>query len=132
MTREIIETDQAPAAIGAYSQAVSVPNSGQTIYVSGQIPLDPACKKDCEVVSEEFIEQAERVFLNLAGIASAAGGTMQDYVKLNVYVTDLKNFPILNEVMEKHFDKPYPARAAVQVSALPKQAKIEIDGVLWI
>ena len=132
MTRKIIDTDQAPAAIGAYSQAVSVPNTGRTVYVSGQIPLDPACKKDCEVVSEDFAEQAERVFLNLAGIANAAGGSMQDYVKLNVYLTDLLNFPILNKIMQKHFDKPYPARAAVQVSALPKQAKIEIDGVLWL
>ena len=132
MTREIIETDQAPGAIGAYSQAVSVPNTGRTIYVSGQIPLDPACEKDCEVVSEDFAEQAERVFLNLAGIANAAGGTLQDYVKLNVYLTELSNFPILNKIMQKHFAKPYPARAAVQVSALPKQAQIEIDGVLWI
>jgi len=124
MAKIIIQTDHAPAAIGAYSQAVKV---ADTIYISGQIPLDP---DSMLVVSDDFSLQAHQVFKNLLAIARAAGATLADAVKLTVYLTDLDDFAELNKLMAKYFKEPYPARAAVQVVALPKQVKIEIDAVL--
>lgn len=124
MGKTIISTEQAPAAIGTYSQAVK---AGQTVYLSGQIPLDP---QSMELVSADFREQADRVFRNLSAVAAAAGGSLGDAVKLNIYLTDLGHFPIVNEVMAAHMAEPYPARAAVEVSALPKGALVEIEGVL--
>jgi reactive intermediate/imine deaminase len=124
MQKEIINTPNAPAAIGIYSQAVKVNN---TVYVSGQIPIDP---KTGNVISEDFREQTVQVFKNLAAIAEAAGGSMKDYVKFNAYLIDLGNFAIFNEVMAEFVKPPYPARAAVQVSKLPKDVKIEIEGVI--
>lgn len=126
MTKEIINTDKAPAAIGAYSQAVKVAN---TVYISGQIPLDPA---KMVIVSNVFTEQAHQVFANLIAVSQAAGGTLNDAVKLTVYVTDLANFPILNQVMGEYLEQPYPARATIQVSALPLGALVEIDAVLCL
>ena len=118
-------TESAPAAIGAYSQAVSTDRS--TTYLSGQIPLDP---QTMEMVSEEFAAQARQVFQNLEAVAQAAGGSLAHCVKLNVYLTDLQNFATLNEIMSEYIAEPYPARAAVQVSALPKGAQIEIDAIM--
>lgn len=129
MTKEIISTNNAPAAIGAYSQAVKVSNSGNTVYVSGQIPLDP---KSMELVSEDFEAQTRQVFANLFAVIKASGATVGNIVKLNVYLTDLSKFSILNKIMQECFNQPYPARAAVEVSALPKQVQIEIDAVLYI
>ena len=126
MTKQIISTENAPAAIGPYSQAVKV---GGTVYLSGQIPLHP---ESMEPVSSEFNEQAHQVFKNLSSVAQAAGGSLSDCVKLNVYVVDLGNFASLNDIMSDYFQEPYPARAAVQVAALPKGALIEIDAVLCI
>jgi len=126
MNKVIISTDNAPAAIGPYSQAVKV---GATVYLSGQIPLNP---NDMEIVSESFSEQAEQVFKNLAAVAQVAGGNLSNAVKLTVYLTDLNNFAGLNEVMSNYFSEPYPARAAIEVSALPKGALIEIDAVLCL
>ncbi len=125
-TKIIINTDKAPAAIGPYSQAVKVDN---TVYMSGAIPLDPV---SMEVVSDDFEAQAEQVFKNLSAVAEAAGGSLADAVKLNVYLTDLANFGLVNEVMMRYFDAPYPARAAVQVSALPKGVAVEVEGVLVV
>lgn len=122
--KKIINTDKAPAAIGAYSQAVTV--SGTT-YVSGQIPLDPATMT---MVDGGFTEQAHQVFKNLSAVAEVAGLALSDAVKLNVYLTDLANFAALNDIMSEYINPPYPARAAVQVSALPKDALIEIDAIL--
>ena len=126
MKKEIINTDKAPAAIGAYSQAVKVQD---TVYISGQIPLDPATKV---MVSEDFVQQAHQVFANLAAVSKASGGTLNDAVKLTVYVTDLGNFPPLNEVMAEYLQQPFPARATIQVSALPLGALVEIDAVLCL
>lgn len=123
MVKEIIQTDNAPAAIGAYSQAVKVDN---TVYLSGQIPLDP---ETMELV-EGIDAQINRVFKNLTAVAAAAGGDLNDIVKLNVYLKDLGHFPRVNEIMADYFDKPYPARAAVGVAALPKNAGVEIDAVM--
>ena len=116
MSKEIINTDHAPSAIGAYSQAVKV---GDTVYISGQIPLDPQTKK---LVSASFVDQAHRVFANLRAVAKAAGGSLNDAVKLTVYVTDLSNFPTLNDVMAEYLQEPFPARATVEVAALPMDA----------
>lgn len=124
MSKEIIETDRAPGAIGTYSQAV---RTGATVYVSGQIPLDPATM---ELVSNEPGAQIERVFDNLAAVAEAAGGSLADTVKLNIYLTDLANFPLVNEIMARYFTAPYPARAAIGVAALPRNAAVEMDAVL--
>ena len=129
MTKEIINTKDAPAAIGAYSQAVKVSNNGSTVYVSGQIPLDP---KSMQIVSEDFEAQTRQVFVNLFAVIRASGATVENIVKLNVYLTDLSKFSILNDVMQECFNKPYPARAAIEASALPKQVQIEIDAVLHI
>lgn len=122
--KEIINTDNAPAAIGTYSQAVRV---GNTVYISGQIPLDPATMN---LVTGGFGEQAHQVFNNLVAVAEAADSSLEQAVKLTVYVTDLANFAELNEVMAGYVPEPFPARAAVQVSALPKGALVEVDAVL--
>ncbi len=124
MTRIVINTDAAPAAIGTYNQAIKV---GTTVYLSGQIPLVP---ETMEIISEDFTAQAEQVFKNLAAVCEAAGGSLVDAVKLNIFLTDLGQFANVNEIMAKYVAQPFPARAAVQVSALPKGVQIEIDGVL--
>lgn len=124
MARTIVSTDQAPQAIGTYSQAVRVAN---TVYLSGQIPLDPA---SMQMVEGEMRSQVVRVFQNLQAVAEAAGGTLADVVKLNVYLTDLSHFPLVNEVMASYFHEPYPARAVVGVAALPRAAPIEIDAIM--
>jgi reactive intermediate/imine deaminase len=124
MKKEIVKTNEAPAAIGTYSQAVK---AGNTVYLSGQIPLDPASG---ELVAGETRAQIARVFDNLVAVARAAGGSLQDVVKLNVFLTDLKNFPQVNEIMAQYFQEPYPARAAVGVAALPRGAQVEMDAVM--
>jgi len=124
--KAIIHTDKAPAAIGTYSQAVKVNN---TVYLSGQIPLNP---ETMELVDGDFATQAHQVFKNLRSVCEASGGSLQNIVKLNLFLTDLSNFPIVNEVMAEYFDKPYPARAAVGVAQLPKGAVVEGDGVMVI
>lgn len=123
MSKSIIETTDAPAAIGTYSQAVK---AGNTVYVSGQIPLNP---KTGELV-EGFENQVVQVFENLKAVIGAAGGSLKDVVKLNVYLTDLANFATVNEVQGRYFEKPYPARAAVGISALPKGALVEAEAVV--
>lgn len=124
MPKQPISTNAAPAAIGPYSQAVRV---GDTVWLSGQIPLDPATMR---VVDGPFENQARQVFTNLAAVIGAAGARSDDVVKVNVYVVDLANFDIVNTVMSEFFDEPYPARAAVEVSALPKGALIEVEAIL--
>jgi reactive intermediate/imine deaminase len=124
MSRQIINTDNAPQAIGTYSQAVRV---GKTVYLSGQIPLLPATM---DLVEGDSQAQIRRVFDNLQAVAEAAGGSMADLVKLNVFLTDLGDFPLVNRVMAEYFSEPYPARAAIGVSALPKGAEVEMDGVM--
>ena len=124
--KAIISTTAAPQAIGTYSQAVKT--SG-TVYLSGQIPLDP---DTMTLVDGGFPEQARQVFRNLAAVCEAGGGSLQDMVKVNIYLTDMGNFAALNEIMAEFFAEPYPARAAVEVGALPKGALIEIDGVMVI
>ena len=124
MAKEIISTDQAPQAIGTYSQAV---RCGNTVYLSGQIPLVP---ETMELVEGEIDVQIRRVFDNLQAVANAAGGNLSDVVKLNVFLTDLTHFPVVNEIMAEYFQQPYPARAAIGVAALPKGAEVEMDGVL--
>ena len=123
MSREIIQTDNAPAAVGTYSQAVKV---GQTVYISGQIGLNPATME----LADGFDAQAEQVMDNIAAICIAAGGSLADVVKFNVSLTDLANFNALNEIFVKRLTSPYPARAAVQVAALPKGAVVEIEAIL--
>ncbi|KMT66231.1 RidA family protein [Catenovulum maritimum] len=124
MTKQIISTDKAPAAIGTYSQAVKV---GSTVYLSGQIPL---VAETMELVSTGFVDEAHQVFKNLTAVCEAAGGNLNDLVKVNIYLLDLANFAQVNEVMSQYFDQPYPARAAIGISQLPKGAQIEIDGVM--
>ncbi len=126
MKRSIIHTDAAPAAIGTYSQAV---RAGHEVWLSGQIPLNP---QTMELVSEDIGAQIEQVFRNLAAVCEAAGGSLNDLVKLNIYLTDLAHFARVNEIMARHFDAPYPARAAIGVAALPKGAQVEMDGVMWL
>ena len=126
MTREIIQTNRAPQAIGTYSQAV---RSGNTVYLSGQIPLIP---ESMELVEGDMEAQIRRVFDNLSAVAEAAGGSLADVVKLNVFLPDLGHFAIVNEVMAGYFQPPYPARAAVGVAALPKGAQVEMDAVMEI
>jgi len=126
MSRSTVNTASAPAAIGAYSQAIKV---NDTVYVSGQIPLDPS---GMQIVSDDFLAQASQVFKNLNAIGEAAGGSLNSAVKLTVYLTDLNNFAQLNEVMAQFCEEPYPARAAVEVAALPKGALIEIDAVMFL
>lgn len=124
MSRSIIQTDQAPQAIGTYSQAVKC---GKTVYLSGQIPLDPATM---QLVEGGMDAQIRRVFDNLAAVAEAAGGSLNDIVKLNVFLPDLGHFALVNEIMAEYFSEPYPARAAVGVAALPKGAQVEMDAVM--
>jgi reactive intermediate/imine deaminase len=126
MPRQIIQTDQAPQAIGTYSQAVKV---GNTVYLSGQIPLDP---KTMELVPGDMSARIRRVFDNLSAVAQAAGGTLNDVVKLNIYLTDLTHFALVNEIMAQYFAQPYPARAAVGVASLPKGATVEMDAIMQI
>lgn len=126
MPKQVIQTDAAPAAIGTYSQAMRV---GDTLYLSGQIPLDPATMA---LVTGDMRVHVRQVLRNLAAVAEAAGGSLADVVKLNVYLTDLTHFPLVNEVMAEHFEEPYPARAAIGVDALPKGAQVEMDAVLVI
>jgi reactive intermediate/imine deaminase len=124
MSREIIRTDQAPQAIGTYSQGVKV---GTTVYLSGQIPLVP---QTMEMVDGDIEQQIRRVFENLQAVARAAGGSLADVVKLNVFLTNLEDFPVVNQVMANYFTEPYPARAAIGVAALPKDAAVEMDAVM--
>ena len=124
MPREIISTPDAPQAIGTYSQAVKV---GSTVYLSGQIPLDPGTG---ELVGGDTRAQVRRVFDNLRAVAAAAGGDLSALVKLNVFLTDLREFQTVNEVMAEYFREPYPARAAIGVAELPRGAVVEMDGVL--
>lgn len=126
MSRQIISTDKAPQAIGTYSQAVKIDN---TVYISGQIPLDPASMK---IVEGDIRNQINRVFKNLAAIAEAAGGSLADVARLNIYLTDLSHFPLVNEIMAEHFSEPYPSRAAVGVAALPKDSRVEMDAILYL
>ncbi|MEY1660589.1 RidA family protein [Isoalcanivorax beigongshangi] len=122
--RSIIQTDQAPAAIGTYSQAIKV---GDTVYLSGQIPLDPATM---DMVDGGIEAQVRRVFENLGAVCDAAGGSLQQLVKLNIFLTDLGDFATVNTIMAQYFEAPYPARAAVGVASLPRGAAVEMDGVL--
>ena len=124
MRRETIETEQAPKAIGTYSQAVRV---GDTVYLSGQIPLVP---ETMEMVAADASAEIRQVFENLSAVARAAGGTLANVVKLTIYLTDLAEFPVVNEIMAQYFAQPYPARAAVGVGALPRGAKGEMDAVM--
>jgi reactive intermediate/imine deaminase len=124
MKKETIKTDNAPQAIGTYSQAIK---AGDTVYLAGQIPLVP---ETMALENGDMRAQIRRVFENLAAVAKASGGSLQDVVKLNVYLTDLGHFPLVNEVMAQYFREPYPARAAVGVAALPKGAAVEMDAVM--
>lgn len=124
MAREIISTENAPQAIGTYSQAVKVDN---TVYISGQIPLIP---ETMEVAPGGFEGSAHQVFKNLSAICEAAGGNINDIVKINIFLTDLNNFATVNDVMSQYFSQPYPARAALEISGLPKGVEIEADAVM--
>lgn len=124
MTRKTIQTDNAPQAIGTYSQAV---RTGNTVYLSGQIPLRP---DTMELVDDDMEAQIRRVFDNLAAVAEATGGSLADVVKLNVFLLDLGHFALVNEIMAEYFREPYPARAAVGVAALPRGAQVEMDAVM--
>jgi reactive intermediate/imine deaminase len=124
MNKQIVQTTDAPQAIGPYSQAVRV---GDTVYLSGQIPLVPGTQ---ELVSGDMRAQIARVFENLQAVAQAAGGSLADVTKLNVFLTDLASFPLVNEVMLQYFAPPYPARAAIGVAALPKGAAVEMDAIM--
>lgn len=125
MTKQIIQTQGAPAAIGTYSQAVKV---GNTVYLSGQIGLDPASMQMVDGIEA----QVHRVFSNLKAVAEAAGGSLGDVVKLNIFLTDLSHFTLVNTIMAEYFSQPYPARAAVGVASLPRGALVEADGVMVI
>jgi reactive intermediate/imine deaminase len=124
MSKSIIHTEDAPKAIGTYSQAVQ---AGNTVYLSGQIPLVPQTMR---MISEDFTEQTHQVFKNLQAVCKAAGGDINDMVKVNIFLIDLSHFATVNEIMSQYFTQPYPARAAIGVAALPKQAQIEIDGMM--
>ncbi|HYQ38355.1 MAG TPA: RidA family protein [Pseudomonas sp.] len=124
MSKSVISTDQAPAAIGTYSQAIK---AGNTVYLSGQIPLVPATM---QMVEGGFEAQAVQVFENLKAVAEAAGGSLADTAKLNIFLTDLGNFATVNEVMSRYFQPPYPARAAIGVASLPRGAQVEMDAIL--
>jgi reactive intermediate/imine deaminase len=126
MARQIIRTDKAPAAIGTYSQAVKIENA---VYLSGQIPLVP---ETMEIVQGDMAQQVRRVFDNIQAVCQAAGGDLGDIVKLNVFLTDLGHFPLVNEIMAEYFSEPYPARAAIGVAALPKGAGVEMDAVMHL
>lgn len=122
--RAVIATQSAPQAIGPYSQGIKV---GNTVWISGQIPLDP---ETMTLVSSDISAEATQVFKNLAAVATAAGGALDDAVKINISLTDLADFEAVNQVMASHFSEPYPARACVQVAALPKGARIEVEAIL--
>lgn len=122
--RAVIATQSAPQAIGPYSQGIK---AGNTVWISGQIPLDPT---SMTFVAGDIATQADQVFSNLAAIAEAAGGTLNNAVKVNISLTDLSDFDAVNTVMASHFEAPYPARACVQVAALPKGADIEVEAIL--
>lgn len=124
MTKQIIQSDKAPQAIGTYSQAVRV---GRTVYLSGQIPLVP---ETMTIIEGDISAQITQVFDNLQAVAEAAGGDFSDIVKLNVFLTDLAHFPLVNEIMGHYFQEPYPARAAIGVAALPKAADVEMDAIM--
>jgi len=124
MKKETIHTNDAPKAIGTYSQAVKV---GNTVYLSGQIPLLP---ETMEMIEGDMRAQISRVFENLSAVAKAAGGSLADVMKLNVFLTDLAHFPLVNEIMAQHFSEPYPARAAVGIASLPKGAAVEMDAIM--
>jgi reactive intermediate/imine deaminase len=126
MQKDIISTNKAPKAIGTYSQAVTV-TGGTTVYLSGQIPLVP---ETMEMVEGNISEQIHQVFKNLNAVCEAAGGDLDDIVKLNIFLTDLSHFPTVNEIMAQYFSVPYPARAAVGIKELPKAAQVEMDGIL--
>ena len=121
---EQIHSDMAPAAIGPYSQAIK---AGPLVFLSGQIPLD---RESMEIISDDIATQTHQVFKNLITVSEAAGGSLSNAAKLTIYVTDLGDFAVINEIMARYFSKPYPARATIQVSALPKGSKVEIDAVL--
>ncbi len=123
-TLDQVHSDAAPAAIGPYSQAIK---AGSLVFLSGQIPLDPS---SMQLVSEDIALQTHQVFKNLIAVATAAGGSLSNAAKLTIYVTDLGDFATVNEIMAGYFSEPYPARATIQVSALPKGSKVEIDAVL--
>lgn len=122
--KAVIKTQKAPAAIGPYSQAIKVNN---TVYLSGQIPLVP---ETMELVGSDIVDQATQVFKNLSAVCEAAGGTLKNIVKLNIFLTDLSDFQLVNEVMKKNMVEPFPARAAIGVKQLPRGAKVEMDGVM--
>jgi len=124
MAKQYISTPNAPQAIGTYSQAVKTAN---TVYLSGQIPLIP---ETMELIDADIAEQTRQVFRNLSAVAEASGGSLADFAKVHVFLTDLANFPIINQVMEEFFTQPYPARAAVGVAALPKGAEVEVDAIM--
>jgi len=124
MTKYIIQTDNAPQAIGTYSQAIRVEH---TVYLSGQIPLVPATMM---MVEGDIAAQITQVFNNLQAVAEAAGGDLSDIVKLNVFLTDLTYFPLVNDIMADYFNEPYPARAVIGVAALPKAAEVEMDAIM--
>lgn len=126
MSKQIISTEHAPAAIGTYSQAVKV---GDTVYLSGQIPLDPTTMT---LVDADMSAQINQVFKNLNAVCQAAGGSLNDIVKLNIFLTDLSHFALVNEIMANYFTQPYPARAAIGVAQLPKGAAVEMDGILVV
>jgi len=126
MTREIIHTVDAPEAIGTYSQAVKV---GDVVYLSGQIPLVP---ETMTVIEGDFASQVRQVFDNLTAVTEAAGGSLQDIVKLNIFLTDLSYFGTVNEIMAEYFEQPYPARAAVGVASLPKDVPVEMDAIMHL
>ena len=128
MKKHIISTSKAPAAVGTYSQAVAV-TGGTTIYLSGQIPLVP---ETMEIVGGGIEAQIHQVFKNLVAVCQEAGGDLSNIVKLNIFLTDLNNFAVLNEIMSSYFDQPYPARAAIGVNELPKGVSVEMDGVMVI
>lgn len=125
MNKQVITSDQAPAAIGTYSQAIKV---GNTVYLSGQIPLDPATMEVVEGIEQQIC----RVFDNLKAVTEAAGGSLQHIVKLNIFLTDLGHFALVNEVMARYFTQPYPARAAIGVASLPKGVPVEMDGIMVV
>ena len=124
--KAVIKTQKAPAAIGPYSQAIKVNN---TVYLSGQIPLVP---ETMELVGSDIVDQATQVFKNLSAVCEAAGGTLKNIVKLNIFLTDLSDFQLVNEVMKKNMVEPFPSRAAIGVKQLPRDAKIEMDGVMGL
>ena len=126
MTKKIIQTNSAPQAIGTYSQAVKI---NETVYLSGQIPLVP---ESMDIIEGDIAVQVRQVFDNLNAVAKAAGGTLSDFVKVTVFLTNLSDFPIVNEIMAEYFEQPYPARAVIGVSSLPKGVNVEMDAIMVI